>query len=107
MKSQKFDGIVTNTSLHDIIQLLCIGRATCRMRVRSGNQRGSLYFKDGEVVHAETDTLTGEEAFYDILSLEVGVFDCDTVQERIETIRESWDFLLMESMRRIDAPLGR
>jgi hypothetical protein len=77
------------------------------MGVRSGGQRGSVFFKDGEVVHAETDNLTGEEAFYDILSWEVGIFECDTVPEQIETIRENWDFLLMESMRRIDAPQDR
>lgn len=74
------------------------------MEVRSSGGRGTVFFRNGEVVHAEAGQLTGEEAFYEILSWEVGVFECDTTPGQVETIRENWDFLLMESMRRIDAP---
>jgi len=72
------------------------------MLVRSGPREGWIYFKAGEIVHAQTATVKGEEAFYAIVSWELGVFECDEQPADIETIQESWDFLLMESMRRID-----
>jgi hypothetical protein len=97
-----FSGTVTNTSLLDIIQLLCISGNTCRMNVRSGDLSGVVCFKGGEIVHAEKDGLEGEQAFYDILSWDTGVFECDEVPGEKQTIRESWDFLLMESMRRLE-----
>jgi len=99
-KSSAFSGTVTNISLPDLVQLLCIGRNTCRMLVRSGTLAGSIYFRDGEIVHAESGTSEGEEAFYEILSWEIGVFEGDSSAPEKETIRESWDFLLMESVRR-------
>lgn len=106
LKRPGFSGTVTNTSLHDIIQLICIGRNSCRMVVRSKDRKGVIYFREGEIVHARTDGGTGEEAFYDIVSWELGTFECDTTSPTEETIRESWDFLLMESMRRLDSLHG-
>ena len=98
----RFSGTITNTSLPDVIQLICIGGNSCRMWVRSGKKQGWIYFRDGEIVHSHTDNLSGEEAFYAILSWELGVFLCDVAAAEKETIQESWDFLLMESMRRLE-----
>jgi hypothetical protein len=103
VKSHGFTGTLTNTSLHDIIQLICIGRGSCRMHVRSGLHRGLIGFRDGEIVHAENGVSQGEEAFFSILSWELGVFECDERPVETETIGESWDFLLMESLRRLDS----
>jgi hypothetical protein len=97
-----FSGTITNTSLPDIIQLLCIGRSSCRVHVRSGSNKGSICFRQGEIVHAETEGVEGEEAFYSILSWELGSFDSDEEPAKAETIQENWDFLLMESMRRME-----
>ncbi|MEW6138949.1 MAG: DUF4388 domain-containing protein [Thermodesulfobacteriota bacterium] len=107
MKASGFSGTVTNTSLHDVIQLICIGRNTCRMAVSSGQNRGWIYFREGEIVHAESNVSSaGEEAFYAIVSWPLGVFECDLGKPERETIQESWDFLLMESMRRLDSRHG-
>lgn len=76
------------------------------MHVRSVANKGLICFRDGEIVHAENQGLHGEEAFYAILSWELGMFECDTVAQETETIQESWDFLLMESMRRLDSVRG-
>ncbi len=100
--SNGFQGIITNTSLHDIVQLICIGRTTCRMCIKSMTGEGFICFRDGEVVHAELDDFSGEEAFYRMLSWDTGTFVCDEQTWVTETIKESWDFLLMESLRRID-----
>lgn len=100
-----FSGTVTNTSLPDIIQLLCIGRNTCRMVIRSGQRRGLIHFREGEISHAEAGDTKGEEAFYEILAWEIGLFECDDMSVEQETINESWDFLLMESMRRLESAI--
>jgi hypothetical protein len=72
------------------------------MHVRSGPNKGIICFRDGEIVHAQTGEIEGEEAFYQILSWELGTFDSDDKPAGAVTIQESWDFLLMESMRRLE-----
>lgn len=74
--------------------------------MRSGTKEGVVYFRDGEITHAKTDSTKGEEAFYEVLSWELGSFLCDETTTEIQTIHESWDFLLMESMRRLDRLWG-
>ncbi len=101
-----YSGAITNVSLHDVIQLICIGRNTCRMEVRSGSKRGSIFFREGEIVHAQEKANKGEEAFFEILSWDLGEFLCDKTPAIEDTIGESWDFLLMESVRRIDKLSG-
>lgn len=101
-----YNGAITNVSLHDVIQLICIGRNTCRMKVRSGSRQGSIFFRDGEIVHAEEQEHKGEDAFFNILSWDLGEFVCDRTPTDEETMGESWDFLLMESVRRIDRQSG-
>lgn len=76
------------------------------MHVRSTDKKGMICFREGEIVHAQAMGTFGEEAFYVILSWELGVFSCDDKPPRSETIKESWDFLLMESMRRLDSLRG-
>jgi two-component system, chemotaxis family, protein-glutamate methylesterase/glutaminase len=72
------------------------------MLVKSGSKRGFVVVRDGEIIHAETGELRGEDAFYEIISWELGVFECDNAPVESETIHESWDFLLIESMRRLE-----
>lgn len=98
-----YSGVITNAGLHDMIQLICIGRNTCRMQVTSGTRKGTIYFKEGDIVNAEERNIKGEQALFNILSWELGTFECDETRSQEETIRESWDFLLMESVRRIDS----
>jgi hypothetical protein len=64
------------------------------MAVRSGRERGTIHFKDGEIVHAEVGGLEGEDAFFRILSWDIGVFECVERPVERETIEENWDFLL-------------
>ena len=56
------------------------------MGVTSAADTGAIYFRVGEVVHAESNTLQGEEAFYWILSWELGIFACDESRPEKETI---------------------
>jgi hypothetical protein len=73
------------------------------MRVRSGNDDGVIQFSDGEIVHAQNREFEGVEAFYRIVSWNIGIFECSEKAPARKTIDESWDYLLMESLRRIDS----
>jgi len=62
------DGILRGgISLTTFIQLLFMERRTNTLRVRSGNSIGYLYFVSGELYDAETGSLTGEAAAYEII----------------------------------------
>ncbi len=95
-----FRGSVADFQLSDIIQLNCLGRLTTALRVRRQNETGTIYFQEGNIVHAETDRLEGEEAFYYIMSWDGGEFSVLRNQfPPRETIHKSWQNLLLESLR--------
>lgn len=98
-----FKGSVSDFQLSDIIQLNCLGRLTISLNVRNENERGTIYFRDGNIVHAETKDLAGEAAFHHIMRWKGGEFSVNkesTIPQ--ETIFRSWQSLLLESMRRVD-----
>jgi hypothetical protein len=66
-------------------------------------EKGTIYFNEGEVIHAECGEQKGEEAFYKILSWQDGEFvsKMGTISP-IQTINYNWEHLLFEAMRRND-----
>ncbi len=50
------------------IDLYHIWRNSVSLNVTKDDLAGTIYIKEGEVIHAETDALTGEEALEEILS---------------------------------------
>ncbi|NOX36336.1 MAG: response regulator [Calditrichaeota bacterium] len=101
LKEEKgFRGSVADFQLSDIIQLNCLGRLTTALLVKRQNETGTIYFQEGNIVHAETDHLEGEDAFYYIMSWDGGEFS--VLRNKFpprETIHKSWQNLLLESMR--------
>ncbi|RMF60569.1 MAG: response regulator [Calditrichaeota bacterium] len=69
-----FKGSVSDFQLSDIIQLNCLGRLTSALKVTSEEEEGYIYFHEGNIVHAETERLQGEAAFYHIMSWQSGEF---------------------------------
>lgn len=105
-----FTGSVSDFQLSDLIQLNCLGRLTIALRVRHGNEQGAIYFKDGNIVHAEKNGLSGEEAFYQIMAWKSGEFTVNRdVKIPRETISTGWQSLLLEGLRRVDenSPIAR
>lgn len=98
-----FRGNVSDFQLSDIIQLNCLGRLTISLNVRGENEKGTIYFRDGNIVHAEVNDLEGEPAFHHIMHWKGGEFSIN--KESLvpqETIFNSWQSLLLESLRQID-----
>lgn len=98
-----FKGSVSDFQLSDIIQLNCLGRLTSALKVTSEEEEGYIYFHEGNIVHAETERLQGEAAFYHIMSWQSGEFTVMRNQTAVkQTIKRGWQSLLLESLRRID-----
>jgi two-component system chemotaxis response regulator CheB len=98
-----FAGTLRNIQLTDIIQMCCLAGASICVRVRQDQQQGALYVQDGDIVHAECGMLSGVNAFFTILGWPSGQFETlDAPPITQPTIKEPYQFLLMEAARRAD-----
>lgn len=98
-----FNGAVTGLSLTDVIQLKGHSNYTGALSVEFGEQRGVIYFADGQIIHAELGDESGEQAFYEIIKWPGGTFNVHPeLTAKTCTIHYRTDFLLMEGLRRLD-----
>jgi len=104
-----FEGSVAGLGLTDVIELNANNRFSGCISVRHGNSTGLIFFRDGEVIHAEQDGIRGESAFYEMMRWPGGRFSLEpNVATTSRTIERSWKFLLMEAHRLMDEwRLGR
>jgi CheY-like chemotaxis protein len=98
-----FEGQLQDLLLTDVIQMNCLGKAHASLIIRSGAREGKIYFKDGNIIHSETGDVTGEEAFYQILTWPEGTFLSKRNESpKKRTITSDWQFLIMEGLRIAD-----
>ncbi len=98
-----FKGSVSDFQLSDIIQLNCLGRLTSALKVSCEGEEGTIYFQEGNIIHAETEYLEGENAFYHIMGWQGGEFSVlRNHKNPRESINKGWQGLLLESLRRVD-----
>jgi Domain of unknown function (DUF4388) len=98
-----FEGGVAGLGLADLIQLNAANRFTGCFRVHYGEHIGLLYFRDGQIVHAEQGGKLGQEAFVDILEWPGGRFDVEpNLLPGTRTIQKTLEHLLLESHRILD-----
>jgi hypothetical protein len=89
--------------LLDVIQLKGVSRFSGSIAVQGQDFTGHLYFRDGQIIHAETGDLAGEAAFYAIAQRPGTTFSLQPkVTTTSHTIERSWQFLLLESQRLLD-----
>jgi CheY-like chemotaxis protein len=98
-----FVGQVVDLQLVDIIQMACLGRFTMSLTVSRGNEVGLIYFKNGEIAHAEVGDLEGKKALLSMLEWNEGSFNSQMgISPPKETITDRWEHLLLEGTRRRD-----
>lgn len=98
-----FEGAVKGLSLADLVQLKGNNRFTGCISVEFGGRQGAIFFRDGEIIHAEKAGVTGEEAFHRIMIWPGGRFTVlPKVTTTSHTIGQSWRYLLLESLRLLD-----
>jgi DNA-binding response OmpR family regulator len=99
-------GSLTEMGLPEIVQVLCHGRKTGSLKIRSSREAGELHFVEGNLYNALWGSLRGPDAFYAMLALKGGDFVLDpNFKAPQRVIRESPEALLLEGMRRIDEGL--
>ncbi len=98
-----FQGSLKELPLPDIIQLVSVSGKTGAFTLRSGAASGEIFLRNGQIVHAESGDLSGEEAVYELAIWTEGDFVFTPGREiQTTTIQKSNTNLLMEAARRID-----
>jgi len=102
-EERALEGNLQMMSLASIIQINCEERNEAQLSLNHLGKDGSIFFKDGGIIHAETDDLVGDEAIYSLLGWNNGTFKLVMgVKPRTVTITKNWSGLLLEGMRLID-----
>jgi two-component system chemotaxis response regulator CheY len=95
-----FKGTVDTMSFANVLQILHGGRKTGVLGFRDGERSGGLYLDKGEAVHAWTDDLQGEEAFYDLSGWRKAKFAFNSIPRDVpRTLTKPTITLLLEAMR--------
>jgi hypothetical protein len=98
-----FQGSLDELPLPDIIQLVSVSGKTGVFDLRRGGRTGQIFLRDGQIVHAHTSRLDGDEAVYELATWSEGEFSFTQGQEPPQrSIDKSNTNLLMEAARRID-----
>jgi len=96
-------GTLSQMSVVDLLQTLDIGRKSCRLKLIHAGEQCEMHFRDGQLIHATLDSLSGEAAVYKVVGWPEGVFVIDF--ERVEcprTVNHSTQSVLLEALRRFD-----
>ena len=101
---EAFSGAISNVDLLDYLQFVLFSKQRKLLVITSRTgEKGKIYFKDGDVMHAECSNKKGEEAFYKCLLFEGGsFFECPEEELPERSITVPGEFLLMEAARRKD-----
>jgi hypothetical protein len=98
-----FEGEVSGLSLADLIQLCVQSRFSGCIAVQAQRRSGLIFFRDGQIIHAEQGARSGDEAFYAIMKWTGGRFSLQpNVASTRSSIDKHWQFLLLEAHRLID-----
>ena len=98
-----FQGSIQELPVPDIIQLVSVSGKTGMFTLVRGSERGFIYLKNGQMVHARLGELSGEEAVYALAIWASGDFQFSPNEEPdTVTIQKPNTSLLMESARRLD-----
>ena len=72
------EGSLRDFSLDEVLQMVSMGEKTGRLELKGetpfGKKEGSIFFKNGEVIDAQTNEYAGEPAIVDLLNIKEGYF---------------------------------
>lgn len=105
LKTGSTKGHVAGISLPSFMQLLELDKKTCTLHIKSGKNRGDMFFKQGELMSARTGKLTGQDAAFEIINWENSEIEIENTckfKEEDRDINVPMGFLLIESARMKD-----
>ena len=98
--AEGFRGVLRQVNLQDLLQMECLGMSSSVLEVQTEGGQGRIFVRGGGLIHAETGTLTGEAALYQLLSHKGGEFRLRPfIESPPQTLDGSWEFFLMEAAR--------
>ncbi len=100
---QQAHGFLRGISVASILQLLEMERKTVTLNVAHGTSKGSLSFREGCLIDAETGNLRGDSAALEIISWEAATVELAAGgPSPHKTIVSGLHFLMLEAMRLVD-----
>ena len=96
-------GTIQGIPLHSLLQMHENDGQTCTLHIFSAAGEGYIYVEDGSVINAEVEDLSGEEAFYQLISWDEVIIDIkyyNRTQRR--EIASPLITMIMEGVRRKD-----
>ncbi len=107
IRAEGFEGGVAGLGLSDLLQLNAQNRFSGCFRIEHEQELGVIFFRDGEIVHAERGELVGEDAFREILAWPRGRFSAEpNVVAARRTIQKTCEHLLLDALRVVDERRG-
>jgi len=98
-----FEGSLSHLSLVDLLQVLSLNQKEGVLTLTRPRAKGTIYLLDGCVIHAHTGQVSGEKAFYRLLTWSDGLFAFSPTQVDVEaSIHLPMDHLLIEGLRQND-----
>ena len=96
-------GSLADMGFTDMVQILCAGNRTIQLSLTGPSGTGSVFIREGDVIHAQTDSVEGDGAFYAMMHWKEGEFSTQQPEDFPEqTIFAGLMSLLMEGARQID-----
>jgi hypothetical protein len=99
-----FAAHLEGVTLFDLIQRECLHGSRNTIQVESGDDcRGLLFFRDGNLVHAVSPGLVGEDAVLAMLRWPAGLFEhCPAAWPHAESVTVPWQTLLLRAAHAAD-----
>jgi len=96
-------GNLRDMAFADLIQIIAAGGRSMAITITNGERKGEVCMKSGEVIHAVSGSIAGEQAFYEFMRWKEGVFVARVCSDfPPATIQNSVMSLLMEGARLAD-----
>jgi len=103
-----FAGRVEHLELQHIIQIACLAGISATIIVRQRNQKGYIYVRNGQILHAAVGGLSGQEAVNEMVGWRIGRFDLrhGISQGISRTLETNSTSVLLEATRMLDERLA-
>ncbi|MFW5741141.1 MAG: DUF4388 domain-containing protein [Myxococcota bacterium] len=96
-------GTLADLGIVDLVQFPFAGRKSGELIITSGAQRAELYYRDGELVDAATDSTEGSEVLVSVFDWEEGEFEFRPgVEASRVTIEEDLHRVVMKALKERD-----
>jgi CheY-like chemotaxis protein len=95
-----FRGVLRRVGLQEVLQLECLGTKSSVLEITTQGTKGSIYIRDGNIIHAHIGQKKGEDAFNRLLAFDTGEFVLKPFTDPgEESIHCQWEMLIMEAAR--------